>query len=128
MPISKPKTHTEQTLAQLASLRESLFTEIMSHIKQTDNSVAYLRDGYYYYTRTHEGKSYKTYCRKKGSLDDPETVILDVNALAEGRKQFMASQVRVSPADILGYAVDLTGGRLNTIYFKNLQTNELLPM
>lgn len=125
--IEAENAHTEQTLAPLASLRESLFTEIMSHIKQTDNSVAYLRDGYYYYTRTHEGKSYKTYCRKKGNLDDPETVILDVNALAEGRKQFMASQVRVSPADILGYAVDLTGGRLNTIYFKNLQTNELLP-
>lgn len=125
--IEAENAHTEQTLAHLAPLRESLYTEIMSHVKQTDNSVPYLRDGYYYYTRTHEGKSYRTYCRKKGSLDAPETVILDVNLLAEGQKQYIVSQVRVNCADILGYAVDLTGGRLNTIYFKNLQTNELLP-
>lgn len=125
--VEAENAYLEQTLIPLQDLRESLYTEIMSHIKETDDSVPYRRDGYFYYTRTHKGKSYKTYCRKKGTLDAPEEVILDVNALAEGHKQYMASQVRVNTANVLAYAVDLTGSRLNTIYFKDLQTDNLLP-
>lgn len=125
--VEAENAYLEQTLAPLEDIRQRLYSEIMSHIKETDDSVPYRRDGYFYYTRTHEGKSYKTYCRKKGNLDAPEEVILDINTLAEGHKQYIASQVRVNTANVLGYAVDLTGSHLNTIYFKNLQTGNLLP-
>ena len=49
-----------------------------------DATVPYLWDGYYYYARYEEGKEYAIYCRKKGSLDAPEEIMVDANELAEG--------------------------------------------
>ena len=65
------------------ALQEKLYNEILSHIKQTDNSVPYRWDDYFYYTRTIEGKQYPIFCRKQGSLSAPEQVLLDLNEMAK---------------------------------------------
>src|SRR5271169_3497031 len=69
--------------------QKKLYDEIVSHIKESDDTVPFLKDGYYYYTRTEKGKQYFQLCRKKGSLEAPEQIILDLNHMAEGQK-FMA--------------------------------------
>ncbi len=76
-------------MAPTKSLQEGLYREILGRIQETDLSVPVKkRDDYFYYTRTEEGKAYSIQCRKRGSLDAPEEVLLDANALAEGGEVF----------------------------------------
>src|SRR5437588_6088392 len=109
-------------------LQEKLYNEILSHIKQTDVSVPYRWGDYFYYTRTKEGQQYPIYCRKQGSADAPEQILLDLNEMAKGQK-FMAigSFAPSDDGNILAYSTDNTGYRQYTLHFKNLKTGELLP-
>src|SRR5262245_11038043 len=70
--------------------------EMLSRIKQTDLSVPYPDRGYWYYTRTEEGKQYPIHCRKKGDMDSPEVVTLDLNEIAKGEKFLRVDEVEVS--------------------------------
>jgi oligopeptidase B len=109
-------------------LQAKLYKEMLSHIKQTDQNVPYRLGGYFYYTRTEEGKQYPIFCRKKGGLDAKEEVVLDQNELAKGQK-FM-SVGAFAPSDdgnLLAYSTDNTGYRQYTLQIKNLQTGELFP-
>src|SRR6266576_3714950 len=109
-------------------LQEKLYNEILSHIKQTDVSGPYRWGDYFYYTRTKEGQQYPIYCRKQGSVDAPEQVLLDLNEMAKGQK-FMAigSFAPSDDGNLLAYSTDNTGYRQYTLHFKNLKTGELLP-
>lgn len=119
--ISEVMNHTEP-------LQEKLYEEIRSKIKEADESVPYLENGYYYYTRTVEGGEYYFQCRKKGSLDAPEEIMLDVNKKADGYAYFAVGSGAVSPDNkILAYAVDTVSRRNYSIYFKNLETGEIMP-
>jgi oligopeptidase B len=109
-------------------LQEKLFDEMKSRIKETDMSVPYFKNGYYYYTRFEQGKEYPVYCRKKGSLEAVEQVILNVNELAAGHTYCHVGGISVSPdAGLLAYGIDTVSRRRYTIHVKNLETNELLP-
>lgn len=111
-----------------AKLRQKLYDEMRGHIMETDASVPYLKEGYYYYTRYTQGKEYPVYCRKKGSLEATEEIILDVNVLAVGHDYYQVGGLTVSPDGLwLAYGVDTVSRRKYTIYIKNLQTGELLP-
>src|SRR5690349_18285850 len=79
-------TYTDMVMKPTAALQEKLYNEMLSHIKQTDTNVPYRWGNYFYYTRTEEGKQYPIICRKKGSLDASEVIVLDVNELAKGQK------------------------------------------
>ncbi len=126
--LEAENAYTAAMMAHTADLQEKLFREFKARIKQTDISVPFLRDGYYYYTRTEEGRNYPIYCRKKGSLDSPEEVLLDVNAVAEGHKFCSVSPPAISPGqNLMAYALDTVGRRFYTIRFKNLVTGEDLP-
>ncbi len=110
------------------TLQETLYQEIVGRIKQTDMSVPYRSQGYYYYTRFEEGKEYPVYCRKKGSLEAAEEVLLDVNTLAEGHAYFHVPGLTVSADNnLIAYGTDAVSRRLYTIHFKNLTTGETLP-
>jgi oligopeptidase B len=114
-------------LAHAGGFEEKLFEEIKGRFKQTDMSVPYKRDDFFYYTRYEEGKEYPIYARKQGALDQPEKVVLDVNALAEGHEFFSVGGWAVSSGqDLVAYAVDTQGRRVHTSYVKNLKTGELL--
>ncbi|MDH7511871.1 MAG: S9 family peptidase [Clostridiales bacterium] len=110
------------------ALQEDLYKEIIGRIKQTDMSVPYRFQGYYYYTRFEEGKEYPVYCRKKESLEAAEEVLLNVNTLAEGHAYFNVAGLTVSADNnLLAYGTDTVSRRLYTIRFKNLTTGETLP-
>lgn len=104
-----------------------LYDEILSRIKQTDLSVPVKIDNYYYYSRTEEGKNYSIMCRKEGSLNSSEEIILDENALAEGKSYFDLGFTAISPNHkLLAYSIDTVGNENYTIYIKNLESGELL--
>jgi oligopeptidase B len=110
------------------ALQESLYKEMLSHIKETDLSVPYREGGHFYYSRTEEGKQYPIYCRKQGSLEAPEEVILDVNALAEGRKFMAVGAWAVSDdGNLLAYSTDDTGFRQYELHVKDLRTGAVGP-
>jgi oligopeptidase B len=126
--LNAENAYTDAVMKPTASLQEKLYNEMLSHIKQTDVNVPYRWNGYFYYTRTEEGKQYPIYCRKQGSLEAKEEVVLDQNELAKGFK-FMAVGAFVPSDDgnLLAYTTDNTGYRQYTLQIKNLQTGELLP-
>jgi oligopeptidase B len=120
--------YTEDLMASTKSLREELYREILGRIQETDLSVPVKRDNYFYYTRTEEGKAYSIQCRKHGSPDGSEEILLDSNVLAEGQKYFRLGNFAVSPDHrLLAYSTDLEGDEAYTIQVKNLETGELLP-
>lgn len=128
--ISYLEAENQYTAAMMKGTEElqtKLFEEMKGRIKEADESVPYLRNGYYYYTRTEEGKQYSKFCRKKGSLEAEEEILLDVDALAEGYAYYSAGGYNVSPDNkLLAYGVDTLSRREYTIYIKNLETGELL--
>ena len=125
--LNAENAYLDTILSPEKKLREKLFTEMKSRIKETDMSVPYLKNGYYYYTRYEEGKEYPVHCRKKGSLEAPEEVILNVNELAAGHAYCQVAGLSVSPdAKLLAYGIDTVSRRRYIIRIKNLETNELL--
>src|SRR5580704_3434928 len=102
--------YTAAILAPTAQLQQTLYREMLSHIKETDISVPF-RDGeYWYYTRTEEGQQYPIYCRKHTNLDAPESVILDVNKIAEGESFMSIGAMDVSDdGNLLAYSIDNKG-------------------
>jgi oligopeptidase B len=120
--------YAETVMKPTAPLQGKLYNEMLSHIKQTDTNVPYRSGNYFYYWRTEEGKQYPIFCRKKGSVDAPEEVILDQNELAKGHK-FM-SLGTIIPSDdgnLLAYSTDNTGYRQYLLQVKDLRTGQLLP-
>jgi oligopeptidase B len=125
--LERENLYAEQTLAPLKGLREQLYNEMLSRIQQTDLSVPYFDNGYFYYTRTEAGKQYQIHARKQESLSAPEEVLLDVNALAAGQSFMSVGVFRPSDnAQLLAYTTDTTGFRQYTLYIKDLRTGKLL--
>jgi oligopeptidase B len=125
--LKAENAYTEAMMAPTQGLQEKLFNEFKTRIKQTDMSVPFRKDGYYYYTRTENGKEYPIYCRKKGSLDAPERTTLDVNQVAAGHKYCSVWPPEVSSSGkLMAYAVDTVGRRFYTLYVKNPETGEQL--
>jgi oligopeptidase B len=126
--LNAENAYLDTIMSPEKKLRGKLYEEMKSRIKETDMSVPYLKNGYYYYTRYEEGREYPVYCRKKGSLEAEEQVILNVNELAAGHAYCQVSGLSVSPdATLLAYGIDTVSRRRYTIRIKNLETNQLLP-
>ena len=125
--LNQENAYTDAVMKGTENLQESLFQEIKGRIKEQDESVPYFENGYFYYTRFDEGKEYPIYCRKKESQDAPEEIMLDVNEMAEGYAYYSVVGVNVSPNNnIVAFGVDTVSRRQYTIYFKSLETGELL--
>lgn len=115
--------------AHLRGLEERLYGEIVSRIKQDDSSVPQLDNGYWYYVRFEEGKEYPIHARRAGSLDAPEEILLDGNALAEGKDFYQIGGYEVSPDNrLLAWAEDTVGRRQWVIRAKDLSTGQILPV
>ena len=125
--IAAENEYTQSSLNHTKKFQDKLFDEIVGRIKKDDVSVPYLDNGYYYYTRYEKGKEYAIRCRKKGSLDSPEEIILDVNKLAEGYDYFAVSGMNVSPDnEWLAFGVDTLSRRFYEVHFKNLKSGDIL--
>lgn len=125
--LTDENKYLESVMADLKETQEELFQEMKGRIKEQDESVPYLENGYWYYTRYEEGQEYPIYCRKKSSLEAGEEVILNVNVLAAGFDFYNVGGLEVSPNNkILAYGEDTLSRRIYKIVFKNLETGEML--
>lgn len=108
------------------AFQAELFKEMKGRIKEKDETVPVFKNGYFYYTRTEDGKQYFKYCRKKGSLTAPEEILLDVDEMAKGHAYYSASGFSISPDNkLLAFGVDKVSRRQYTINIKNLETGEI---
>ncbi|MGG7665051.1 S9 family peptidase [Dyadobacter sp. BHUBP1] len=123
--LKAENAYTDTMMAGTAKFQEALFLEMKGRIKEKDESVPVFSNGYWYYTRSEEGEQYFKYCRKKGSLEAPEEILLDVDKMAEGHPYYSAVGFNVSPDNkLLAYGVDTVSRRQYTLYIKNLETGE----
>ncbi len=126
--LNAENAYLDTIMAPEKALREKLFDEMKGRIKETDMSVPYLKNGYYYYSRFEKGQEYPIYCRKKGSLEAEEQVMLNVNEMAKGYAYYHLGAISVSPdTRLVAYGVDTVSRRRYTIHIKNLETGEILP-
>jgi oligopeptidase B len=115
--------YADELLQPTDGLRQTLYDEMLARIQQTDLTVPYRDRGCYYYSRTEEGKQYPIYCRKAGSLEAPEEVLLDGNVLAEGRAFFALGTATVSDdGRLLAFSTDFSGNRQYTLRVRALDT------
>ena len=125
--------YTDAVLEQTKDLQESLYREMLSHIKETDTSVPYRDGDWFYLTHTVEGSQYAIYARRRaveGRYDtaQPEEVLLDVNQLAAGEAYMALGALSVSSdGNLLAYTTDNTGFRQYTLHVKDLRTGQVLP-
>jgi oligopeptidase B len=137
--LEDENAYTEASLARLEPLRERLFQEIKDRILETDLSVPTRRRGWWYYSRTEEGRQYPTHCRKRATASDdgadeaggggahrpaeatPEETLLDVNAEAGGAEFFSLGGLDVSPdGTLLAWSSDRAGDELYELRFRDL--------
>ncbi len=120
--------YRDVVMAPTADLQKTLYDEIVGRIKQEDESVPYLDNGYYYYHRFHEGQEYPIYARKKAAPDAPEEILLDGPAMARGHDYFNITGLSVSENNrYLVFGLDTVSRRKYTLYVKDLNSGELLP-
>ncbi len=126
--LEAENAYTEAVMKPTEALQEALYSEMLGRIKETDLSVPYRKGDFFYYSRTEKGKQYSISCRRKGTLDAPEEVMLDANELARGEKFFALGDVEVSDdGNLLAYSTDVTGFQEYTLFIKDLRTGALAP-
>ena len=123
--LESENAYTDLVMKATVPLQESLYSEMLGRIKETDLSVPYRKGNFYYYSRTEQGKQYPILCRRRGSLEAPEEVFLDQNELAKGEKFFAVGDWEVSDdGNLLAYTTDLTGFREYTLFVRDLRSGK----
>jgi oligopeptidase B len=126
--LKAENAYADSVMASLKPFEEKLYSELVGRIKQDDSSVPYHYKGYWYYTRFEEGKEHPIHARRKGSMDAPEQVMLDVNQLAANKTFYQISNWQVSPdQEKVAYLEDAVGRRQYTLRMKNLSSGETYP-
>ncbi|MGC9197312.1 MAG: S9 family peptidase [Acidobacteriaceae bacterium] len=125
--LEAENAYTAAAMSGTEELQKKLYDEILSHIKEDDASLPYRDGAWEYLTRTEKGKQYPRFCRQPVGKPEEETVILDVNQLAEGRPFMDVGTMSVTPdGRLLAYTTDDTGFRQYRLAIKDLQTGALL--
>ncbi|WP_034258511.1 S9 family peptidase [Altibacter lentus] len=126
--LERENDYYEKMTSHTKKLKEDLFEEMKSRIKEDDASVPYFYNGYYYITKFETGKDYPVYTRKKGSLDAEEEIMFNVNEMAKGHSFYDLRGINVSPDNKwVAFGVDTLSRRKYTLHIKNLETGEIQP-
>lgn len=124
--LNAENAYCDESMAHTKAFQKDLFEEMKGRIKEDDSSVPYKYNGYWYITKFEKGKDYPIYLRKKDSLDNPEELLFDCNAMAEGERYFKLAGISISPDNTLvSFGIDKTGRRNYTIYVKDLTTGQI---
>ncbi len=128
--LEAENSYMAQMMKHTENLQRRLYDEMVGRIQETDTSAPVRYGGYLYYTRTEEGKQYNIHCRRRGSMDAEEQVLVDLNRIAEEEKlKYLRMGVyKVSPDHrLLAYSLDRDGNENFTIHFKDLETGKHFP-
>ena len=125
--LDEENKYTEAHSKNFQPLANEIYKEVLARWKQTDLSVPYFYKGFWYYTKTEEGKQYPIYCRKKETLESTEHIIFDQNEIAKEFKFLGLGNFAVSDdGNLLAYSLDTTGFRDYYLYIKDLRTGKNL--
>lgn len=125
--LNQENEYLKSQLRHTEDFQERLFEEMKGRMKEDDESVPYLKDGFYYYTKFIKGGEYPLFCRKKGTLTAEEEIMLDINILAENQDYMNVSSIVVAPhQQLIAFSEDKVGRRIYTIRFKDLNTGIIL--
>ncbi|WP_338235781.1 S9 family peptidase [Persicobacter diffluens] len=125
--LNQENDYTQAVMKHTEGLQETLYNEIVGRIKQDDSSVPVYFEGHYYYTRYEKGKEYAINCRKEGSMEAEEQILLDQNELAEGTSYYAMGDWEISTnRQLIAFSEDTVGRRNYDIRIKNLETGEIL--
>lgn len=125
--LNKENAFYDDMTSETKSFQTALFEEMKGRIKEDDESVPYLYNGYYYITRYEKGQDYPIYARKKGTLDAPEEIMFNCNEMAKGHKYFQLGGISISNDNRLAiFSTDVIGRRIYTLQVKNLHSGEVL--
>ena len=125
--LNAENDYLKTKLKHTEALQKKVYDEIVGRIKQTDESVPYKDNGYWYYTRYEQGQEYPIYCRKKGTLEGAEEILLNVNDMAKGHDYYSITGLSVSEDNnLLAYAEDSVSRRRYTVYVKDLRNGKLV--
>ncbi|MDP9464493.1 MAG: S9 family peptidase [Actinomycetota bacterium] len=104
-------------------LVEKIFEEIKSRIQETDITAPIRDRGWWYTSRTEEGRDYPIHCRGRSAADSGEVVLLDENREAEGQSFFSVDAFDVSPdQQLLAWSADIEGSEHYTLRIRDLGT------
>jgi oligopeptidase B len=121
--LEAENAYADAVMTPTAELQKTLYDEIVGRIQETDQSAPYRKGAFEYYHRTEEGKQYRTYCRRSPGKPKSEQVLLDMNALAEGRPFLGLGAYEVSPDGLyLAFSLDETGFGDYTLQIKDLRS------
>jgi len=125
--LEAENAYTDAVMKPTEAFQKKLYDEMLGRIKETDVDVPYKEGDYFYYVRTEAGKQYGIRCRRKGTMDAPEEVLLDINEMAKGQAFMSVAAYEVSPdGNLLAYSYDNTGFRQFTLAVKDLRTGQTL--
>lgn len=125
--LKAENAYADNIMKDTKGLQQQLFEELKGRLMEDDTSVAIKKGEYYYYYRTEKDRQYLIYCRKKGSLEAEEEIVLDVNDLAEGQPYFSLGSISVSPDhQMVAYTSDTIGDENYSLYIKSISTRTLL--
>ncbi len=100
---------------------ETIFEEIRSRVQETDMSVPVPHGGWWYVTRTEEGRSYPTHHRGRTRESATDDLLLDENVEADGHEYFDLGAFDVT-ADhtMVAWSADTTGDERYTLRIRDL--------
>lgn len=125
--LKAENAYTQAYMADTEPLQKSLYQEMVGYLIENDRSVPRKKGDYYYYSRIAKGQNYRVYCRKKGSMQAPEEVLLDLNQMAEGKDYLSLGIFEVSPNHrYLAYSLDESGAESYTLYVRDLESGEIV--
>lgn len=126
--LNAENDYLKEVMKHTDMFQKNLFDEIVGRIKQTDMSVPLLIKGYWYYSRFEEGQDYSLQCRKKGTMDAKEEILLNGPVMAKDHSYFAIGGRSISTNNnLMVYGVDLVSRRQYKLRIKDLTTGELLP-
>jgi oligopeptidase B len=126
--LQAENAYTAAMLASTEALQATLFAEMKGRIKEDDSSVPSPDGPFDYYARYQIGGQHPIYARRPRGAAEGEEVLLDADALAQGKAYSQVGAASHSPDHrLFAYAVDEQGSEVYRIYVKDLASGEILP-
>jgi oligopeptidase B len=123
--LEAENAYADAMLAPTRDLQDALVEEFIARIPQTDESVPTQIDDWFYYDRIEEGQNYPIIARRKGSIEAPEEILLDLNEMAG---EFLSLGAWDPSPDhrYFAYTINETGGIDYSLYILDTQEGVLL--
>jgi oligopeptidase B len=125
--LDEENAYRESVMAPTAALQERIYQEMRGRTKEDDSSVPSPDGPWEYYRRFETGAQHPKYVRRPRGQEGPEQVLIDVDAMAQGKTFYRVISAEHSPDHALyAYAVDEQGSEIYTVYVKDLASNATL--